>query len=515
MEINSIQKPSTRTQLLKNTIWSALGTAFISLSLFVIEIIIARFLGPKVLGEFSYAIWLISTFWVFMSLGLPHTLTRFIAEFSQYLEEGLQNIFTKWLIIRLLVLSLIGSTLFFILGSVLDSRRSPIYFLFIGLFIMTHGAGRLTINWLSGLQRFDLIAKLRFFMGAIRIIGVVIGVVLDGFWGALFGAIFLPNVFMICAGAFIAIKSKFPILDKSPLSISLLRRLWRYSLFVWFNSITSVFVWEKLEIFFLDRYHGSYEVAMFSVGLSLISLAVKGTDMLIGALVPYFAEKAALHNLKDISFAFTMSLKYIALLIFPISMGFAVLTPQIITLVYGNQFYQAIIPSMILLIFAPSRAINLVSQSVIYGMEKAWFMCLSGLIGASIAVFAAFMLIPEHGAFGAAVSRACAQLLVILITIVYIAVGLRINIPYMIFGKIILLSLCSSLIILQCVNFLNRIGGVVVALFIGSIVYLLGLRTLGVWDQNDRVLANKIIKWLPRPFNISLQFIVNGLIKNK
>ena len=48
---------------------------------FILNIIIARILQPKQMGEYSYAVWLISFLSIVILLGVPNTLTKYISQF--------------------------------------------------------------------------------------------------------------------------------------------------------------------------------------------------------------------------------------------------------------------------------------------------------------------------------------------------------------------------------------------------------------------------------------------------
>src|SRR4051812_42234380 len=67
--------------LLTKTAWSAAASISSLLGTFVTTVIAARVLSAEENGRFAYCVWLATFFAIFFNLGVPNTLSRFLAEF--------------------------------------------------------------------------------------------------------------------------------------------------------------------------------------------------------------------------------------------------------------------------------------------------------------------------------------------------------------------------------------------------------------------------------------------------
>ena len=67
-------------QFARKSLWSAIASAFVTLSSFLSSIIAARILGVSGSGEVAYVIWLMSVGSVIIDLGLSAIVARYVPE---------------------------------------------------------------------------------------------------------------------------------------------------------------------------------------------------------------------------------------------------------------------------------------------------------------------------------------------------------------------------------------------------------------------------------------------------
>lgn len=78
-----MKQVSTKKRLASNLIWNILGLIFNKGFATISSILVARFLGTTLFGEYGMINSTISMFATFAGLGLGITATKFIAEFKE------------------------------------------------------------------------------------------------------------------------------------------------------------------------------------------------------------------------------------------------------------------------------------------------------------------------------------------------------------------------------------------------------------------------------------------------
>ncbi len=80
VELTGASPARRHPTLLSKTAWSALASLLNTVGSFVSGIVVARTLGPTVVGTLAYIVWLVSIANVLTNLGLQSSLTRYLAE---------------------------------------------------------------------------------------------------------------------------------------------------------------------------------------------------------------------------------------------------------------------------------------------------------------------------------------------------------------------------------------------------------------------------------------------------
>jgi O-antigen/teichoic acid export membrane protein len=103
----------------------------------------------------------------------------------------------------------------------------------------------------------------------------------------------------------------------------------------------------------------------------------------------------------------------------------AAVVPPLIELVYGADFSRAGSVLLVLLLPFPLLPLGITSDALLFGLGRLRFLVLAGLIAAALNLALDFLLIPAHGAIGAAWANAGAQAVGAAAGLVYAARMLR------------------------------------------------------------------------------------------
>jgi O-antigen/teichoic acid export membrane protein len=483
-------QPSSGT-LARKTGWNVLASIASLIGRLGTIIILARLLGPTGMGQVAYMIWIAEIIRMLTNLGLPSGISRYLAElYGQGQTEQAKGLI-KWAFQRNLGLVLLGITLLGLIGGFDEDLDSLTPWLILSMLFLFNGFGDLYQAHLTGLQRFDLRAKINLISSVFLIAGISIGVYFFGWQGALGGYIAgaaVPGVL-----GFLVLIRRIPT---APLPKKLVQQVWKYSIYTGMAFVVSSFAWSRTEIFFLEYYWNAEQVGLFTASLSLATLFSMGPLMFLGALMPHFAELKGAKDLAGIRHTYARATRLTAVGLFPLCLGGAVIIPVLMPLLYGKAFIPAIPSAIVMVTFSMFTLIN-VGNALLLGLEKANFFFLSSMIGAVVALLAYIILIPSWGIWGAVWARFITQSTVFILVVWYIAQRLTFLLPVWTLCKTLLAAILCALAAYMPVTYLPTPYVLVLSIPLGAVVYIFFLKVLHVLEPSDIKAFQKPLRHLP------------------
>ena len=113
----------------------------------------------------------------------------------------------------------------------------------------------------------------------------------------------------------------------------------------------------------------------------------------------------------------------------------------------------------------------MVSTNLVYAAERSDFIFFSGLIGAVLSVLAGLILVPALGPVGAALSRAFVQISLVTFGCCFVTMKLGFKIPLEDLIRIVVASTLSAEAAYVVVSLWSSVGGLLVAITTGVLVY--------------------------------------------
>ena len=417
--------PSAPSQsLASKTGWNAMAS-FISLcGRLVVQVVIARMLGPDGVGRIAYMVWLIEIANLLVCFGLPSSLTRYLAELHGQQKLGEASRFAQWVFIRYLLLTLLGSVtvgILFFSSSQYSGAESALPALM--LLFLVYGLQAINQADLAGRQRFDLLARINIAATAVLVTGVIAGGYFYGVTGVLYGYLggaVAPAVYSLSMLRGHSLRRR---VDEG-----LRRRVWKFTFNTWLAMLVSAFVWSRMEVFFLERYWDAREVAMFTVALTFAMIVRQVATLFSGAFLAHFSHLVGHGNHELIQRQYETATRLMAFVVIPVALGGAAIMPALVPLLFGPAFTPAV-PSAMVLTATSGLAVSLIGSALVYAKERSGFIALSGLGGAVLSVIAGFVIVSRFGVWGAVWSRLCIQTLMFGLGVCYITTRLRFTFP--------------------------------------------------------------------------------------
>lgn len=464
----------------RNSLFSTmagLGTALGSLFSMVL---VARLLGTTGTGQIAYALWIVTLAVTFIDFGIYQSLTRYLPALSAESGDETARALGAYLLRPALAFAGFGALGFGYWALTAPEGRTvaPTTWGMIGLLFLLQLVASFGLGALRGMQRFDLAAKLTLASLALQLLAVAAGAQLGGVNGALLG---------YCAGQILPIAALGRIVRHPAVADKALRRrVMRFALFAWAGALTLTLVWSRLEILFLEHYHGIETVALFTAGFTFANIASQGPLLLTGALLPHFAESHARQSLEQLRSTYATATRVMALLLFPTCFGLAAILPALLPLVYGQAFAGALPAGEILVAGAAIGASGAVGSQMIYARERSDFIFLSGLVGAVLSVAACFAVIPQFGLVGAAWARLAVHGFMVAYGSWFIWRRLDCPIPFVALTKMLAAALlCAAAARLLIVVIANPVLATAAAVAAGALVYVLAIRLFAALPLQD------------------------------
>ena len=467
---------------------------------FLTTVIVAHLLGVESTGVMAYALWIASVGANVADLGVSAALARFLPELggAGRLREAygvaayLFRPLARAIAVLLSSFVLYAGWQWHVAGV---GNAEPALWLMIGCTTALLTLTGFCYGSIRGMQRFDRLALLAILSLMLQLAGVTLGGIIDGVIGAMAGC---------CAGLVLpAAYGVWRLPRRREVPDQLRRRVRIYALYAWGGGLVSVFVWSRIEVFFLQRARGAEAVGLFSVSLTLSSLAAQGPVLLTAGLLPYFATSFGRGALSEMRDAYATAVRVLAFLVCPACFGMAAIMPAALPLIYGDAFAAAVPAAIILLIAAGIGVISSVGSSLIFAMERSDFIFGSGLFAAGLSVLAGLTVVQSFGLMGAVWTRAAVQLSAVALGCWFVGCRLRCPIPFRDLARIVTAAALCGIMAHGALLLPLGAASLPVAIMTGVVAYLVFSRLLRVLPPQDvarlRSLSRAMPVWLRGP----------------
>jgi O-antigen/teichoic acid export membrane protein len=496
----------------RNFVFMGLEVVITLVCTLLTTVAIARVIGPTRLGYFNLIFWLTSITCSVGSLGIPLTTFKYMGEFlgggkkelaravffyNLWAQTGIATVLTVIGMIAaftlvdpgyrvcsiLLVLSMIPNMITFVPSQANSAAEDAA--------LNTRGA----------------------FVGAVVYVIAVAASLLLG-W----------NLIGIAAGVLVyrtaelAVKT-IPVLKSMksvpqiPLPPEIRKRMFSFSGLSTGLMILQIVIWDRSDIIFLKLLQPDIrQLAFFSVCFSVADRLMRMPQTFANALSA--TQMAEYGRDRDRLFRMTSKAStYVLLGTLPVLIGLACIGGPFVRVMYGSQYLPAIPVFIVVALLSIPRAILTPAQTLLYSAEDLGFVLRWGCVAAAINVLLDLILIPGHGALGAAWANGVAQTFAA-VTIwgrVLARYPVRIDVPVLL--RLSAATLAMAVVVLGIVavpfNPTMKLG---VAIPAGAIVFLVTSRMFSVLQTDDRRRLLQLSALLPRPVGSSFNRLVDFLV---
>jgi len=451
------------------------------LSLFLV-IVLARYLGDYVFGEYSFVLTMIMLFNVLAVFGLD---TLAVREISKNIEK------TGLYLFNLLLLKVLMGIFSFVvligIIKVIGKSTSISCCLYISGFIilvmsLANSFGSVfNAHEKLELKAFSLLAA-KIFLVILIIFAVffkkgIISIILFVLGSEIFRLVLNVLIYKYRLNIF---SFKFDM----NLCKSLLKNA---SSFALISAIAIIYF--KIDIVMLSLLKNDQVVGWYSAAYNLVAALIFIAGAYNLAIYPSLSRDA--EKSRDIlSFRWQKSVKYLFVISIPITVGTLFLADRFIVLFYSTKYFNSGLALRILIITLPWIFINSINMQVLYALNMQLKASIIMAIGALIDISLNLYLIPRYSYIGASIATLFAEIVNVMLCFFVVSSRMRVCINYKDTFVFPFLIAVAMGFIIHFLNFINLFFLVL----IGVLAYVIFLFLFKILDSEDKRILISIIR---------------------
>lgn len=391
-----------RQTIFKNTFWLACSELITKGLIFVLTILIVRYLGIEIFGKFSFAFAFVAFFSVFADCGLITLTTREVAKNTILAKKYIDNIIVIKFILGIVAFGALALSLQFLDKSP-DVKQLV---LLAGIWIIVYSFTQFFQSIFRGFEQmeYEALSKViySFSLCAIILYLMFLGAKVDYLVVGYIAAALIGFIFTL----FLVIKrfAKFWVEVDFSFWKYLFKEAWPFAVFIIFAVIYFQIAMVMLSIIKTDRDVGLYSVAFNSVVIFLIL-----AEIITGSALPTLSKIASQKGLfRDL----TKKLITVLIIISSLLTAFLFFGSEIfIKLIYGKEFIEAVPAFKIMVLILPFRFMNYLFGVSLIAANLQKSRLNAAIICAFFNVLINLMLIPRFGFIGAAVATLATEII--------------------------------------------------------------------------------------------------------
>lgn len=466
-------KKSIAKNFLYNSIYNLMKVLFPLLTIPYVS----RILLSDGLGKVNYAITIVSWFLLFASLGIPRYGVREIAKYYNDLRKR-NTCFTELFIINAISTSLCVLAFYFLIFNLdyFDDRVTLYCVVSIQLVLNVFN-----VDWFyQGIEEYAYITKRSLFIKSLSLV-------------LMFAFVRTHDDYIIYA-----LIQSIAVACNYILNFINLRKYIRFlitglnfkkhltAVFILFSTQLAVNIYSLLDITMLGIMCNDSVVGYYSNVHKIIVTISTVTASLGGVMLPQMVrliEEKNYERLKEIA---EKALEIIVVMCVPMSVGLALLSKDLVIVLFGSDFSPCI---KTMIIFSPFITIstvgNLFGTQLLMALKKERILLYSVIGGAILNTILNSFLIKLFQQDGAALASVCTEFLVMIIQIVAVEQIIKIRLKKMFVIQCLFMLVIMSLIVELCmIVMLNVYLKIFIAIFTGATGYFF----IGYIVSNNAVL---------------------------
>jgi O-antigen/teichoic acid export membrane protein len=403
----SSQEPTTGASVLAGGLWRTAAALLPQLYTLVISVVAARTLGPDGMGQQSYIAFVELSLVLLFTGGVSVALTRFAGEeIGAGRPESLRALL-RWAWRVEIATALLAA----VIMSTAAATRSDLRGAWaLAAVACTAGiANGVPAALLSGMQLWRQATLMTFVVGPASTVATVVVLRLGGGIAGMFAVEAVAAGVTLAWTSVLAARAMRTRIPRSRAQVALPPRVRGYALVATLEVLLTFVVWRRSEFLFLQRFSTPAQIALYSIAFAATVALLRAFQALAAVLVPAVATLLGAGSTERIRSGYGRGLRLVLLATIPVTAAAIALGPSAVRLVYGARYTDAGAVLVIGMLAFPVLPLFSLSFALLAGLGRQRFPVICGIVAALVDVALDLLLIPGHGAIGAAVANSVAQ----------------------------------------------------------------------------------------------------------
>ncbi|MFC6654984.1 polysaccharide biosynthesis C-terminal domain-containing protein [Roseibium salinum] len=440
-------------------------------------VLVARLLGAEGTGLTAFALWLVFSAYALADRGIPATVLRYVGQRNgkENTEQDLvRQLYPKFIWPVLLLTVAFAAYSFWHSDNPVDGSTG--FWLVTSLLFVTYCHSQLAIAADHG--RGDYVGPAtKVVIGCLLQLPVIaVGAYYFGAAGAMAGhfARHVPQSLAIVRH----------LKHGSSLDTPVNKQIIRYSRNSWISSTLTVLVRTRVEFIFIGVFFSLTEVGYFAAAITFSSLIFQLALAMTAGLSARFARLREAGELERMGNTYQRALRWMALLLFPVSFGGAAVIQEILPMV-GDEFRPAVATASVLIALAFAQCLVSLPLSMMLAHERDKTVMIMNAVSAAVLLVLNLAIIPSFSGFGAAWVKSIVAFAGFSWALWYCQTRLGL-VPGIrsLFGLAASAGTCAGVAWLVLVE-VQGLPGLLSAIAAGALIYLLGIRLTGAMLPDD------------------------------
>jgi len=477
----------TNERALRNILANAVSLVVRFGSGFAVSVIVARKLGPHLMGRYTFVLWYAGILVAISSLGLPDTATRYIAEYHGRGQRARAALVARKLLSLQVATAIVVTLAGALFLAFFAAKESPVVVLATVALVLPQIIQTFQSAVLAAVQRFDLILGVAFWNSAAQVCFVATASYLS--MGV--PALILANLGATLVAIGVGWAYCGPTLRIPDNEIDLAgeeRRLpgmWNASLAFYSLWLLDLIVWERSELVFLRHYSGMAQVAFYGIAFGVAGKFTVLADTIAHLALPMAARAYGEGGMQAISQVNSTAIRYVQMLIVPLCWIGALVARPLVLAVYGAGYEPVVGVLRVFLVSVSFTALANVTSSTVFVLERYRVLISIGSAAAVLNILLNLLLVPRLGSVGAAIANCLVQAMTVAAATSYVARAVPGSIPWAAIARIYGATTISVLPLAYAVATRAGIAALAILASVALLIYCAAQLRFGGIGKNE------------------------------
>src|SRR6266403_3905308 len=386
-----------KTSFAHGTIYITIATFVFMISGYLINIFLARYLGPASYGIYGIIITLMGVVNLMQTSGLPQAVSKFVAE----VEVKADSILRSGLILQIastLIASLVLLLLALPFANLLKDNTLVPYLQLSAAVVPLYGIYSLYLNYYNGLHYFKTQAMMNILYAVAKFVAVLIFVYFFKVYGAVLGFIIAP-IFALLFWFHFPRKSNYHFPYK---------KLFFFSIPLIGFAIASNLL-QSIDLFFIKALmHADTNTGLYTANQNIAEIPFYGIAALASVLFPSISKHVSNNRHDEAKNLIQKSLRFCLLLLTPAVLLISATSLPILSFLFSSEYHPGAQSLSILVIGSGFFTLFIILATIISSAGSPMKSAILAGIGIIITSLLCATLIPTLGLNGAAMATTIA-----------------------------------------------------------------------------------------------------------